>query len=225
MRNSLQSRHEMGKKLDFKVYYPYRDYSRAMKILLVLARRYEISSNTIANLLAENRTNAYPHKRVTVSLSRLTNCSYVRQIQIEQKSQIQNNWSVTANGLLTCMLLANKKELREIIEFYSDRRFCRLIQILENSGKRDYVENLVELLKEANRNPLDMEKTAISWYFDIRNKIKNLNVKKDEFEDLYNIKKRIIEDDVTIPIFKAGRHNANKDLAMYFETWINGIFN
>lgn len=224
MRNSSQSRHNMGKKLDFKVYYPHRDYLLAMKILTVLATRSDISSNVISRLLADTRQDSYPHSRVKNTLIRLADSGYVRQKQIGQKSQTQNNWSITSSGILAYMLFTDNDSYRKLVDGNSDKIFFRTISILDKSEKRGYVDNLIELLKRSSANPLEMEKIALSWYADIRSRIKNLRINEEKFPELYKFKKDIKNDDMMLPVFLSKPHNISKPRSTFGTTFVDSVF-
>lgn len=214
----------MNRKLDFKVYYPHRDYLRAMKILTILATRSDVSSNVISNLLADARQVSYPHSRVKNTLIRLADSGYVRQKQIEQKSQTQNNWSITASGILTYMLFTDHERYRRLIDGNSDKTFFRAVAILDKSEKRGYVENLIELLRKSSDNPLGMEKVALEWYADIRSRIRNLKIKEEKHPELFKFKKDIENDDMMLPAFLAKPYNASKPRSTFGKTFVDSIF-
>ncbi|WP_268541335.1 hypothetical protein [Candidatus Nitrosotenuis cloacae] len=195
-----------------------------MKVLTVLATRSEISSNVISRLLADTRHDSYPHSRVKNTLIRLADSGYVRQKQIEQKKQIQNNWTITPSGILTYMLFTDDKNYRELIDSNSERTFFRTILILDKSEKRGYVDNLIELLKKSSNNPLEMEKIALSWYSDIRKRIKDLKINSEKYPELYKLRKEIKNDDMMLPVFLSKPHNASKPRSTFGTTFVDSIF-
>jgi hypothetical protein len=183
----------MSKK-ETKLYYPYKDHILASAIIGILALNPKISGNRIGVLLEDIKKSATP-PAIKTTLQRLADTDYVVKKSTKHKLQTDNIWKLSCLGNLVSLTILNKDELYLFIkkehEFF-EGRFYAMIDVLINNSKQEFVLLLIDRLNKIKDNPLQIERTAIDWYNDMRIKISKMNTAN--YPDLELLKNKINQD-------------------------------
>jgi|CXWL01.1.fsa_nt_gi hypothetical protein len=164
-------------KNETKLYYPYKDHILASNIIGILALNPEISNKRIGVLLLNIKKSATP-PAIKVALQRLVDTDYVIKKSTVHKTQTDNIWELSCVGKLVSLTILNKNELESFVKTEHEvfeNKFYAMIDVLINNSKREFVRLLIDRLNKIKYNRLQIERTAIDWYNDMRLKISNMN--------------------------------------------------
>ena len=109
----------------------------------------------------------------------------------EYKIRNYSYWTLTENGLYATLAILKREELYDYIKNHTKNKILNLVYILLQSQKKEYVEMLINSIKQTLQAKPMVSKVSEDWYDEINTEIRKMKDDKVSNPKLKEYKKEI----------------------------------